>query len=216
MKFNKESVGYVVVFTFIVCMAFVVILSAANTMTLSQVEANRKFAAQFAVLKAFGLADTATPRAEVESRYAASVKELAAPAPELAAKGAIAAFRADIDGAPYVAVRVTGSGLWGSITTVIAADPQATRMRGIEILDQQETPGLGGRIGEPWFAAQFAGEAVGPDGTVKVDQNGTGKGDADKENGRADAITGASRTSDFVAAIVANGLAAVKSIGGTL
>jgi hypothetical protein len=91
MKFNKESVGYVVVFTFVVCMAFVVILSAANTMTLSQVEANRKFAAQFAVLKAFGLADTATPRAEVESRYAASVKELAAPAPELAAKGAIAA-----------------------------------------------------------------------------------------------------------------------------
>lgn len=216
MTLKKESIGYVVGFTFVVCMLFVVILSAANTMTLSQVEANRKFAAQFAVLKAFGLADAGTPRAEVESRYAASVKELPAPASEPASKGATAAYRADIDGAPYVAVRVTGSGLWGSITAVIAADPLATRMRGIEILDQQETPGLGGRIGEAWFAAQFAGEKVGPNGTIKVDQNGTGKGDADKENGRADAITGASRTSDFVAAIIANGLSAVKSIGGTL
>lgn len=216
MKFNKESIPYVVVFTFIVCVGFVVILSAANELTLPAVNANRSFAAHQAVLKAFGLADADTPRADIESRYAEKVKELPAPAGEAAARGARAAYLAEMDGAKYVAVRIAGPGLWGSITAIVAADPAATRMRGIEILDQQETPGLGGRIGEPWFAAQFSGEKIGADGTVKVDQNGTGKGDADKENGRADAVTGASRTSDFVGKIIADGIAAVKTIGGGL
>ena len=83
------------------------------------------------------------------------------------------------------------------------------------MLDQQETPGLGGRIGEAWFTDQFKGEKVGSDGKVTVAQ-GSGKGDPDKENSKADAITGASRTSDFVQALVAKALAAVKRIGGSL
>jgi Na+-transporting NADH:ubiquinone oxidoreductase subunit C len=45
---------------------------------------------------------------------------------------------------------------------------------------------------------------------------GTGKGDPDPENSRVDAVTGASRTSDFVQILVAKALAAVKEIGGSL
>jgi Na+-transporting NADH:ubiquinone oxidoreductase subunit C len=209
LKARKETIGYVVVFTFLVCMVFVALLAVANQVTITQVEANRRFASEFAVLKAFGLATASTTRAEVESLYSGTVKEL----PPVAGQGA--AYSAEIDGAPYVAVQVTSPGLWGSITAILAADPKAERLRGLEILDQQETPGLGGRIGEAWFSAQFTGEKVGPDGRIAVVQ-GSGKGDPDKENAKVDAVTGASRTSDFVGKLVATALEAVRKIGGSL
>jgi len=209
MKLKKESIGYVVVFTFVACAAFVVLLATANEATKNQVKANQSYASHYAVLKAFGLADIATSKANVEPKYASLVKELPDPAPGMAAYSTV------IDGAPFVAVKITNAGLWGPITAILAADPKAERVRGLEILDQQETPGLGGRIGEPWFSAQFSGEKVGTDGKIAVVQ-GSGKGDPDKENSSVDAVTGASRTSDFVRNLVANALATIQRIGGSL
>ncbi len=204
---KKESIGYVVAFTFIVCIVFVLGLSIVNFVTIKQVEANKNYAAHVAVLKALGLADATTPKAQVESAYSSSIKEI---------PGDNLAFTTVIDGTPAVAVRYTGSGLWGSITAIVAADAKTERIRGIEILDQQETPGLGGRIDESWFKEQFKGEKVAADGTIKVDRNGSGTGDADKENSRVDAVSGASRTSDFIQAIVNGALAAIRKTGGAL
>ncbi|MCE1197013.1 FMN-binding protein [bacterium] len=209
MKLKKESIGYVVAFTFVVCVAFVALLAVANQLTVERVKANQSFASHFAVLKAFGLADASTARDQVESLYASRVKELAAPAP------GVSAYSAKIDDKSYAAVKLTNPGLWGPITAILAADPKAERVRGLEILEQQETPGLGGRIGEPWFNAQFAGEKVGADGKIHVVQ-GSGKGDPDKENSKVDAVTGASRTSDFVEALVAKALGDIRAIGGAL
>lgn len=209
MKFNKESIPYVVVFTFIVCIVFVAFLAVANQVTLAQVKANQNYASHYAVLKALGLADAKTSKAEVESIYSGQVKELPA------RDDGLSAFTAVIAGAPFVAIKITNPGLWGPITAIVAADPTADRIRGLEMLDQQETPGLGGRIGEAWFTDQFKGEKVGADGSVKVNQ-GAGTGDPDKENSRVDAVTGASRTSDFVQGLVTKALGVIKSIGGSL
>lgn len=209
MKLKKESIGYVVVFTFVACAAFVVLLAVANEATKNQVKANQSYASHYAVLKAFGLADLTTSKTDVESKYASLVKELPEPSP------GVAAYSTLIDGFPFVAVKLTNAGLWGPITAILAADPKAERLKGFELLDQQETPGLGGRIGEPWFSAQLAGEKVGADGKIAVIQ-GSGKGDSDKENSRVDAVTGASRTSDFVQSLVIKALVAVKQIGGSL
>ena len=209
MKLQKESIGYVVVFTFVVCAAFVVLLAVANQATLPQVKANQSYASHYAVLKALDLAGPGTPKAEVESLFSSKVKELPAPAQ------GISAYSTDIDGTTYLAVKMTNAGLWGPITAILAADPKAERVRGFEVLDQQETPGLGGRIGEAWFSAQFKGEKVGADGKIAVVQ-GSGKGDPDTENGKVDAVTGASRTSDFVQTLVAKAIDTVKSIGGSL
>jgi Na+-transporting NADH:ubiquinone oxidoreductase subunit C len=209
MKIKKESLGYVVSFTFAICLVFVLVLAVANQLTLSRVEANKRFASQLAVLKAFGLAQADSSRAEVEASYASSVAELKAP------EGVGAAYKAEIDGQPFVAVQVTGAGLWGPITAILAADPAVQRVKGMDVLDQQETPGLGGRIGEAWFTSQFAGEKVGPQGTIAVRQ-GSGKGDQDKENSQVDAVTGASRTSDFVQSLVNSALKAIKDLGGSL
>ncbi|MCX7774533.1 MAG: FMN-binding protein [Spirochaetaceae bacterium] len=207
MKLDRNSVVYAAVFTFVVCVAFVVILAVANQLTLERVKANRLFEAHFAVVKAFGLADAATPRDQVESAYTSLIKEKV--------MDKVQAYTAEIDGQQYVGVRLTMPGLWGPITAVLAADPQGTVIRGFEIIDQQETPGLGGRIGEPWFTAQFRGKKVRPDGTIEVAQ-GSGKGNFDPENGTVDAVTGASRTSDFVKALVNRSLAFVREVGGSL
>jgi Na+-transporting NADH:ubiquinone oxidoreductase subunit C len=209
MKLKKESIGYVVAFTFTVCIAFVVLLAVANQLTVERVKANQSFASHLAVLKAFGLADASTARDQVEPLYASQVKELSAPGP------GVSAYSAKIGESGYLAVKLTNPGLWGPITAILAADPKAERVRGLEILEQQETPGLGGRIGEAWFSAQFAGEKVGADGRIDVAQ-GSGKGDQDKENSKADAVTGASRTSDFVEALVAKALDEIRKIGGAL
>jgi len=54
-----------------------------------------------------------------------------------------------------------------------------------------------------------------PDGTIAFEQ-GSGKGNFDPNNGTVDAITGASRTSDFVRALVNRSLALARQTGGTL
>ncbi len=207
MKLNRNSVIYAAVFTFVVCVAFVVILAIANQVTLARVNANKRLESRTAVLKAFGLADSTTPSSEIDSKYTQLVTEKSV---EKAT-----AYTATIDGQTYVAVKLTMPGLWGPITAVLATDPAGTVVRGFEIVDQQETPGLGGRISEPWFSAQFKGKKVLPDGTIAFEQ-GSGKGNFDPNNGTVDAITGASRTSDFVRALVNRSLALARQIGGTL
>jgi Na+-transporting NADH:ubiquinone oxidoreductase subunit C len=82
-----------------------------------------------------------------------------------------------------------------------AADRQ--RLSGIDFLKQQETPGLGARIGEPWFKQQFKGKR-GPFTTV-------GEGEPSAEN-QFDAITGATITSNAVKAIVNAVVAAAGSL----
>jgi Na+-transporting NADH:ubiquinone oxidoreductase subunit C len=43
---------------------------------------------------------------------------------------------------------------------VVAVDPQGERIIGIAFTKHQETPGLGGRISEPWFQQQFRGKPI--------------------------------------------------------
>ncbi|UCB44323.1 MAG: FMN-binding protein [Spirochaetota bacterium] len=57
----------------------------------------------------------------------------------------------------YVIVAV-GAGLWGEITAAVGFDEDGQSITGIEIIDQNETPGLGGRISEAWFNEQFRGK----------------------------------------------------------
>ncbi|GAB1455711.1 hypothetical protein MASR2M48_10180 [Spirochaetota bacterium] len=80
---------------------------------------------------------------------------------------------------------------------------------------QNETPGLGGRIEEPWFFGQYEGERS-PGGHIgmRAGAEASGKADTDKENGRVDGISGATRTSQAFEAIVNAALLRFKSAGG--
>ena len=50
------------------------------------------------------------------------------------------------------------SGLWGTISMLAAVDADFSKIIGLRITNQNETPGLGGRIAEDWFQQQFTGK----------------------------------------------------------
>lgn len=202
---KKDSVAYVVVFTFVACAAFVLPLSVANESTKGLVAANREYATQSAVLGALGIpfADKAEAAAAFASRVAA-----------LATDG-FRSWRATVDGIEYTAVEQSGSGLWGTITVVLAAESSGGRIRGVRVLSQQETPGLGGRIEEAWFLGQFAGEKT-QGGSIRmaIGAEARGTGDPDPENGLVDGVSGATRTSAAFESIVKAALARIVAVAG--
>jgi Na+-transporting NADH:ubiquinone oxidoreductase subunit C len=201
---KKDSMLYVVLFTFVVCAVFVVVLAVANEGTKDLVAANRRFATQSAVLGAFGIAYANA--AEASTKYTSEVTE-----------GMTADYRswkATVEGAQYTAVEQAGAGLWGTITVILAASPDGETVRGVRVTGQNETPGLGGRIEEAWFIGQFEGEKS-PGGKVamKAGAESSGKPDTDKANGRVEGISGATRTSQSFGSIINAGLDRIRSGG---
>ncbi len=83
----------------------------------------------------------------------------------------------------------TGPGLWGEIKVTVGYDREIRSITGIEIIDQNETPGLGGRISEIWFKEQFRGKQ-GPLESVS-------EGTITDEN-QFQAITGATYSSNAI------------------
>lgn len=202
---KKDSMLYVVLFTFVVCAVFTLVLAIANEGTKDLVAANAEFATQSAVLGALGVPFDG--KADAAARFAGAVS----PGPD----GPRRSWTARVDGADYVAVEQAGPGLWGTITVILAATPDGERVRGVRVVSQNETPGLGGRVSEPWFIGQYEGERS-PGGRVgmRAGAESSGAADPDKENGRVDGVSGATRTSQSFAAIVDAALARVKEIGG--
>lgn len=101
----------------------------------------------------------------------------------------------EVDGITYyltktgeVAFGFSGPGLWGPISGIIAIENDLKTIKGLKIFQQQETPGLGGRIAESDFLSQFKGKVILP--AIKI----LPPGKAEKDN-EIDAITGATETS---------------------
>lgn len=61
-----------------------------------------------------------------------------------------------------VAFEFQGPGLWGPISGVIALKPDIETIKGIKILHQEETPGLGGVIAEKEYLIQFKDKKIVP------------------------------------------------------
>ncbi|MBI1911666.1 MAG: RnfABCDGE type electron transport complex subunit G [Deltaproteobacteria bacterium] len=61
-----------------------------------------------------------------------------------------------------VAFKADGGGFQGNVGVMVGLEMDYLNLKGIEILDQVETPGLGDRIREPQFKDQFKGVDVKP------------------------------------------------------
>ncbi len=81
-----------------------------------------------------------------------------------------------------------GRGLWGIIKGVITLNSDLETIENIKIISQEETPGLGGRIGEEVFLAQFRKKRVSPQLFLILRRKAT-------EANEIDSISGASMTS---------------------
>ena len=62
-----------------------------------------------------------------------------------------------------VAFKISGSGLWGPIEGAIAVMGDLNTIKGVTIIHQEETPGLGGRMAEAEFLDRFKNKKVLPE-----------------------------------------------------
>jgi Na+-transporting NADH:ubiquinone oxidoreductase subunit C len=150
-------------------------LVAVNYYTTPVIVKNEEIATKSSILRAFGISfDPST----VEEVFAGNVKKR-----EQNGTTYYVAENGDI-AFPY-----SGPGLWGPIEGIIAIQPDFQTLEGVTISRQEETPGLGSRITEPQYLAQFEGKRF--TGGLKLVQ--PGRASADNE---IDSITGATMTSD--------------------
>lgn len=87
-----------------------------------------------------------------------------------------------------------GQGFADRIEVLVGLNRDASRIAGLYVLDQKETPGLGNKIVEQVWRDQFAGKAAQPALAVVKSEPST-------EN-QIQAVTGATISSDSVVAIV--------------
>ncbi len=169
-----------VVFMALVTIVCILITSALFLSTSERVESNELFFLRRSVLDAASIEHDGTVGG-VEQAYMKYVKE--------EGEKYIVTYT---DGTNATVVERTGAGLWGPITIVVGFVDEST-LSGVSILSQNETPGLGARIEEPWFTAQFSGKS----GPFTFVEEGTASADDE-----IDSITGATRTSQAFRTII--------------
>ncbi|HOK32997.1 MAG TPA: FMN-binding protein [Fervidobacterium sp.] len=200
MKIDRESRFYTIVFTFIITFAFVIVLSLINNATEPTVKKNQELLKVKAILNAMGISYQSDN--EALNKFRSDVQQVANDKYEI--------YKANSSGGEIYALIFSGSGLWGTITGVLAVDSSLSTIKGIDFISQSETPGLGGRIEENWFKDQFRDEKV-ADGMVSVSVTKT---DGSKEDGKVDAVTGATLTSKSVEKIVNDSLVRLREVLG--
>ncbi len=199
---KKDGLIYTVIVSILAAFLFVFLLSLAYGATKGKVEENQRLTEAKAYLTAAGV--KVEEGVDVEQTFKSYF-------PKFKPK---AAFQTtEVNGHSEVVSPFQGNGLWGTISGVIGMTADLKHIVGLEIVSHVETPGLGGRIDEPWFKDQFKGEYAENGIIVK---HGAGGGDTDPDNGQVDGITGASRTSDAIQVIVNNQIDMLKKeLGGT-
>lgn len=188
---------YTVGFMFLVTLVCISILAAIAVSTSDRVKRNQTLFFRRAVLEAAGIQVPRQPD-EIVRLYEKRVS--AVPAESNAVYYAILE---EAGSAPVgYAFPIRGSGLWGPISGVLGLGGDLAALTGVTFTEQGETPGLGARIEEPWFKAQFKGKT----GPFHMVPEGTGS----KSPQEFDAITGATITSSAVRDMVNRALSGAK------
>jgi len=102
-------------------------------------------------------------------------------------------------------ILTSGSGYQGEIKILIGLSYDFKHLKGIEVLENIETPGLGGEISKKYFRKQFKGLIFPP--RIKCV-----KGRKNKRNNEIQAITGATISSSSVTRIVNRTLTKLASL----
>jgi len=172
--FYKKRI-YPLVFMFAVTVFCILITSGLYLTTQDRALANELSFTRRAILDAGGLDYTSTTDG-IEKAY---LEKVAVEDGYYTAQSS--------DGKRFI-LPMQGPGLWGTIAIMVGLEEDLSTFSGLAIVSQNETPGLGGRIEEPWFTKQFQGKKS-PFTLVNE-----GTADAPQE---IDAITGATRTSEY-------------------
>ena len=195
-----------VLFMLFITAVFIALVSGIYLATRENVLSNEQRYLKKAVLYAAGIETPEATEAGAdlfEERYEQRIREVAAYNESGELIDVVYYEVSDSDGniVGFV-IPAEGPGLWGEIEAVIGFDAELSILTGVDFIKQNETPGLGGRIAEPWFRSQFRGKAAPlsrvAEGTMSADTH------------EFDAITGATITSTAVETII-NSLSAEAS-----
>ena len=178
-----------IIFMLAITLVFISVTTVIYTFTQDTIKINETLVLKRAILGAAGF-QVPSAATEAEKLYKDAVSEVKDQKDKVLYYIITKPGSLNVQG--YVIIS-TGSGLWGEITVAIGIDSSKEKLTGIEIIDQNETPGLGGRITEPWFTKQFQGKK-GPLSSVP-------EGEQANMN-QFQAITGASYSSGAIKTIV--------------
>lgn len=175
-KSKKPSTLYSVGFMILLAAIFTGILAGLNIVTAKSIESNSLIEKQRAVLKASGIDASDDQVADIFEKDFKLISEEAREVYE---------YKSD-DKSGYI-FSYQGGGLWGQIIGYVGITEDKSKLLGISVYNNNETPGLGGRITEDWYQDQFRELEV-SDGDFIVYTPAAG--------GNVDAITGATLTSN--------------------
>ncbi len=184
----RDNFAYSTVFTFVLAFALVLALAWIYEATEPQVLLNQQEELAKGTLNALGLDLTSNPVNAFEKQFGKSPAEISKMEEIM------------VDDQKVKVLQFSGMGLWDRISGVIAVNSDVSEIIGLSILEQKETPGLGGRISEEEFQEQFRGQKIGD-----VINMTPSTGDAyspERDDSAFDAISGATLTSMFFATIV--------------
>ena len=209
MKFNTNSNTYIIIYSVVMVVVVAVLLSLAALGLAPRQQANILNEKKTQIVKALGEDPATTNYDDVIKE--AMILNANGEAVEGDVFSALNDLKASFAEGKYpifvatsgVVVPLYGAGLWGPIWGYIALDTDMNTVKGIVLDHSGETPGLGAEITTPKHQAMYPGKTIYEgDAIVGVTLK---KGGADKSNPHeVDAITGGTKTSDGVTAMISD------------
>ena len=193
----RENFAYSTIFTFVLAFALTLAPTWIYQVTESRVRLNQQGELAKATLNALGLDATDKPVEAFEEQFGK--------APFEAAK----LEETTVNGQKVKVMQFSGMGLWDRIEGVIAVNSEVSEIVGLSIIEQKETPGLGGRISEAEFQEQFEGEKI--EANIRMTASTGGAYSLDRDNSAFDAVSGATLTSIAFAIIVNDAIKELKN-----
>lgn len=218
MKFNTNSNVYIITYSVVMVVLVAVLLSLAALGLKERQEANILNEKKTQIVKALGydvttsydevVAEAALLNAEGVAVENDTQKVFAAlqSVKDSRAAGQFPIFKAK-DGS--VVLPLYGAGLWGPIWGYVALASDMNTVKGIVLDHSGETPGLGAEITTAKHQAMYVGKTV-FEGEEFVGITLKKGGAAEGAMHEVDAITGGTKTSDGVSAMIKDCLASYK------
>lgn len=194
----RNKIWYPVVYMFVVTAFFSSVLIGFARMTSDRVKANKRLAFETAVLEVFSIGED-MGSVELHGAYVAMIKEPvnAGDAYLLINDGLVGGY----------AVPIEGKGFWATIKGVVGFEVDRQTISGVSFYEQNETPGLGGKIVEEEFCRQFVGRVI-IDGDKPFGIRPFG---SDLKGNEIHAITGATQTCGRLEKLINEDLTAWKN-----
>lgn len=203
---NKESNVYIIFYSTVMVVVVAVLLAVAALSLKDRQDANILNEKKNAILASLGATDqnydefinAYAVNAEGEMIEGEDVFVLLQDLKGSFEQGKFPVFEAQ-DG--RVVLPITGSGLWGPIWGYIALESDMNTVSGIVLDHSGETPGLGAEIATPAHQAMYKGKQLFEGDefvSITLKKGGASEGNTHE----VDAITGGTKTSDGVSAMI--------------